>query len=101
EAIERDLSVTRIPADAINANNDVLRRGVDALGWKGGPLMHNRVGCQRSGFCELGCSYDAKQNALKVVLPQAFADGAKVYSDVDVRRVLWKNRRAYGVEAYA
>ena len=59
-----------------NANNEVLRAGCDALGWRGGPLQHNRVGCQQSGFCELGCAYDAKQNALKVVLPQAVEAGA-------------------------
>jgi choline dehydrogenase-like flavoprotein len=84
EAIERDLSVTEMTAAMRNANNEVLRKGCEALGWKGAPLKHNRVGCQQSGFCELGCSYDAKQNALKVVLPQAVAAGARVYADVEV-----------------
>jgi choline dehydrogenase-like flavoprotein len=101
EAIERDLSVSDIPPDAVNANNDVLRRGVEALGWRGGLLRHNRVGCVRSGFCELGCAYDAKQNALKVVLPQALGAGAKIYADVEARRVLVKGGRAAGVEAVA
>ena len=101
EAVERDLDVSPIPPDAVNANNDVLRRGVEALGWRGGPLMHNRVGCVRSGFCELGCAYDAKQNALKVVLPQALAAGAKIYADVEARRVVVKDGRASGVEAVA
>src|SRR5580693_7664568 len=81
EAIERDLSVTRISDAQRNANNDALRRGCEALGWKGGMLAHNRVGCLGSGFCELGCAYDAKQNALKVVLPQALSAGARIYSD--------------------
>jgi choline dehydrogenase-like flavoprotein len=101
ETIERDLSVSRIPETDVNANNDVLRRGIRALGWKGGALAHNRMGCQKSGFCELGCSYDAKQNAAKVVLPQAFVAGARVYSDVDVRRVVMESGRVKGVEANA
>lgn len=101
EAIERDLSVSAIPADAVNANNDVLRRGVSALGWRGGALRHNRVGCRRSGFCELGCSYNAKENALKIVLPQAFAAGAKVYSDVDVRKVVHDGTHALGIDGVA
>ena len=62
-ASKRDLSVTEIEPARRNANNRVLERGVRALGWKGGPLRHNRVGCQGSGFCEIGCPYDAKQNA--------------------------------------
>jgi choline dehydrogenase-like flavoprotein len=101
EAIERDLSVSEIPAAMRNANNDVLRAGSEALGWRSGPLKHNRVGCQESGFCELGCTYDAKQNALKVVLPQAVAAGARVYSDVEAVRVLHNGTRVTGVLAVA
>jgi choline dehydrogenase-like flavoprotein len=101
EVIERDLSVSEIPASMRNANNDVLRAGCEALGWRGGPLKHNRVGCQESGFCELGCAYDAKQNALKIVLPQAIAAGARVYADVEVVRLVHDGARVTGVHAVA
>ena len=101
DAIERDLSVTEIVAPMRNENNRALERGVKALGWKGGPMKHNRIGCQQSGFCELGCAYDAKQNALKVMIPAAEASGAVVYSDVEVRRVLHDAGRVTGVEAVA
>jgi choline dehydrogenase-like flavoprotein len=101
ETIERDLSVSLIPDDWRNANNDVLRSGCEALGWRGAPLAHNRIGCQRSGFCELGCAYDAKQNALKIVLPQAVAAGARVYADVKAMRVMHDGARATGVQAIA
>ena len=97
ETIERDLSVSPMGADVRNANNEVLRAGCEALGWRGGPLAHNRVGCQQSGFCELGCAYDAKQNALKVLLPQAVAAGASVYSDVLVTRIVHDGARVTGV----
>jgi choline dehydrogenase-like flavoprotein len=101
ERIEQDLSVLPIPEAFLNRNNDALRRGVAALGWKGAILSHNRVGCQLSGFCELGCAYDAKQNALKVVVPQALAAGARVYADVRVRRVTHEAGRVTGVDAVA
>jgi choline dehydrogenase-like flavoprotein len=101
ETIERELSVTRIPDESVNANNDVLRRGTQALGWKGGVLAHNRIGCIGSGYCEVGCTYDAKQNAMKVVVPQAIAAGAKVHADVDVRRVTFSRGAVTGVEAVA
>jgi choline dehydrogenase-like flavoprotein len=99
--IESELSVAPIPAESENGNNLALRRGVTALGWHGGPLAHNRVGCQQSGFCELGCSYDAKQNALKIVLPDAMRAGADVYADVEATRVLVLGGRAAGVEGVA
>ena len=97
EAIERDLSVSEIDPSMRTANNDLLRAGCDALGWRGGPLKHNRVGCAESGFCELGCSYDAKQNALKVVLPQAVEAGARVYADVQVVSIVHDGHRAGGI----
>ncbi len=101
EQIEQDLNVAPIPEAWLNANNDALRRGVQALGWRGAVLSHNRVGCQLSGFCELGCAYDAKQNALKVVVPQALAAGARVYSDVHVEQVTHEAGRVTGVDAVA
>jgi choline dehydrogenase-like flavoprotein len=101
EAIERDLGVAEIPVAMQNANNDVLRRGCEALGWKGASLWHNRIGCQQSGFCELGCAYDAKQNALKVVLPQALAAGADVYASVEAVRLLHDGKHVFGVEGVA
>ncbi len=99
--IERDLSVSRIPDDRVNANNDVLRRGIAALGWRGGGLSHNRVGCIGSGFCELGCAYDAKRNARKVLIPEALERGASVYADVRATRVLHDGRTVLGVEGRA
>jgi choline dehydrogenase-like flavoprotein len=97
EAIESDLSIAEIPAPMRNANNEALRQGCEALGWKSGPLWHNRIGCVQSGFCELGCAYDAKQNALKVLVPQAVAAGARVYADVVAERVMHDGVRVAGV----
>ena len=101
DSVERDLSVSEIEPARRNLNNRVLERGVRALGWRGGPLRHNRVGCQGSGFCEIGCPYDAKQNAKKVLVPNALDHGARVVSDVEVTRILHDGRRARGVSARA
>ncbi len=101
ETIEEDLSVSPMLAEWENGNNLALRRGTTALGWRGGPLKHNRIGCQQSGFCELGCTYDAKQNALKIVIPEAVRAGADVYADVAVERVLAEGGRVTGVRGVA
>jgi choline dehydrogenase-like flavoprotein len=101
EVVERDLSVTPLAESDLNRNNALLKRGVEKLGWKGGLLAHNRVGCLRSGFCELGCAFDAKQNALKVLVPEAVKRGAHVYADTRAERILVENGRAVGIEARA
>jgi choline dehydrogenase-like flavoprotein len=98
-ATEADLGVTALDARALNANNDRFRAGVTSLGYRGGYLSHNRRGCVGSGFCELGCSFNAKQNALKVLIPQALAAGARVLCDARADRVLTEKGRASGVLA--
>ncbi len=100
-AVERQLSVSKVPEREWNRNNQLLAAGVAALGWRGGPVLHNRSGCQGSGFCELGCPFDAKQNASKVLLPQAERDGARVLSDTQVKWVDHDGRRVRGLEAIA
>jgi choline dehydrogenase-like flavoprotein len=97
--IERRLSVSPLGAAQLNANNAALARGCQALGYRGGYLAHNRVGCAGSGFCELGCPYDAKENALKVFISQAVRDGAQVLADTWALRVERDGRRATRVIA--
>jgi choline dehydrogenase-like flavoprotein len=99
EVVERDLSVSKLEPSDMNRNNLLLKRGVEALGWQGGLLSHNRKGCARSGFCELGCAFDAKQNALKVLVPEALQAGAALHVNMRAERILVENGRAVGVQA--
>ena len=99
EAVERELGVEPIGPDRVNRNNEILLRGAAALGFATAGLSHNRKGCIGSGFCELGCPFDAKQNALKVLLPRALAGGARVRPRARARRILFEGKRAVGVEA--
>lgn len=99
--VERLLGVEPIPLDQRNKANQLLERGVQALGWKGGGLAHNRRGCTASGFCELGCSYDGKNNASKILLPRAVAAGAQVVSLCQATRLIVEGGAVRGVEAVA
>lgn len=87
DAVAADLHIAEVPWAQVNRNNRLLKAGADALGWKNGPLLHNRVGCIGSGFCELGCAYDAKMNAARVLLPDAEAHGARLVTRARVTRV--------------
>jgi choline dehydrogenase-like flavoprotein len=101
QVVERDLAVQRIEEGRLNRNNQILKRGVEQLGWRGDILMHNRKGCVGSGFCELGCAFDAKQNAQKVLVPDAVAAGATVYADCRAVKVVVEDGRATAVRAHA
>lgn len=98
-AVEEELHVTPLGEADVNRNNAIMRSGVERLGWKGSLLRHNRQGCQRSGFCELGCAYNAKENAAKIVIPSALQLGAYVVCDARVVQILHDGKRVKGVVA--
>lgn len=96
--VATELGVHRIPDDRVNENNAVLARGRDALGWAGGRLSHNRdEGCRQSGFCELGCAFNGKRNAAKLLIPQALANDALVISDARIDQIRTRDGVVIGV----
>jgi len=99
EEVERRISVSTLGEADLGSNSYALKRGCERLGYRGGYLSHNRVGCTKSGFCELGCAFDAKENALKVFITSAVEKGAVVLADTWATRVRFDGRRATAVEA--
>jgi len=97
ERVERTLKVKQIRPDEVNALNAVIRRGVEKLGWSGFVTRHNREGCVQSGYCILGCSYDAKQSMLVTYVPKASSAGARIFSNARVERIEVANGRVTGV----
>ena len=98
EAVETLLNVHRVPDERMNANNRIIERGIQSLGWRGGRLAHNRDDrCQQSGFCELGCAYNGKTNALRVLVPPAIESGALFLTDARVDQIEFSDRKATGV----
>lgn len=103
ERIERETHTRAVPDDAHNPVNRALLSGAAALGWHAGPARINARGCVRSGFCGLGCRYDARQGAAAVHLPMAMHAGARLFTDVRADRVevaerggRWPLRRVHG-----
>jgi choline dehydrogenase len=73
-------------AQAPNANNSVLKRGCDALGWESHVIPRNVKGCWDSGYCGLGCPVNAKQSMLVSTIPAALQHGATLVHRLRVRR---------------
>ena len=74
EHMERRLDVMLWGAQ--NANNDVLKRGCDKLGWESHAIPRNVKGCWNSGYCGFGCPVNAKQSMLVSTIPVALSNGA-------------------------
>ena len=99
--VEAVLGVSDITLEMMNRHNQIFQEGVQQLGWKGNLMRHNRLGCVRSGFCELGCAYDAKNNACKILLPRFIKAGGEVFTHCMATRILHRGGAAVGVEAVA
>ena len=87
DRVESETHTRTMPEDAHNPPNRALLDGARALGWSAAPARINAKGCVRSGFCGLGCRYDAKQGTAAVHVPMALAAGARLVTDVRVDRV--------------
>lgn len=97
--VEETIHVQPVPWEIIGTNAQVFHRGVQALGYRGAPLLRNMEGCRGCGVCAFGCPSDAKQAMHLSYLPRAAAHGARVYARCRARHILTEKGRAVGVEA--
>lgn len=82
--------------------DEVLRRGLEALGWHVDAMPRDVVGCEQGvvcGSCGYGCPLGAKQSTMRTWLEDAAAAGARLLVGTKARRVLVENGRAVGVDA--
>lgn len=98
ERVERMLKVKPIRPDEVNALNNKIRQGCEKLGYSGFVTNHNREHCTQSGFCLLGCPFDAKQSMLITYIPAADRAGARIYANCPVRRLTAAAGRVQAVE---
>ena len=87
DEVEEEVHARTVPDDAHSPNNRIIFEGARKLGWSAYPGKINASGCVRSGFCGLGCRYDAKQSVLFNYLPRAIKAGARLLSDVRAERI--------------
>ena len=96
DLVEHDVHARRVPDDAHSPNNRIILDGARALGWRARPATINAKGCLRSGFCGIGCRYDAKQGTLLTYVPRALARGARLVADARAARIEVLERAARG-----
>lgn len=81
------LETNRIGEDLVNENNRLLLDAAAARGYSAGTFDHNRVNCRQSGYCLIGCSYDAKKGCHLTYIPRADSAGARIHTDVRIHKL--------------
>jgi choline dehydrogenase-like flavoprotein len=101
ERVERNLKVKPILEREINELNRVFRDGAEKLGYSGLVAKHNRENCVQSGFCILGCAFDAKMSMLVTYVPRAEKNGARILASARAERIETRNGRVARVRGHA
>jgi long-chain-alcohol oxidase len=86
----------------ISRREQVLDRGLRALGWHVDAMPRNVVGCDQGkvcGYCGYGCALGAKQSSTKTWLADAQRHGARFVVETRALRVRIQAGSATGVEA--
>lgn len=86
----------------VSAREQILDRGLKALGWHAAAMPRNVVGCEQGkicGYCGYGCAIGAKQSTAKTWLADAQAAGARFVAETRAQRVRIEAGVATGVEA--
>ena len=87
----------------VNANNAVITRGGQALGYRLGTIQRNARNCDptQCGFCVLGCRHGGKQSTLVTFLHDAQGAGrdTRIVANCRADRIVMDNGRARAVEA--
>jgi choline dehydrogenase-like flavoprotein len=85
----------------VSRREQVLDRGLRALGWHVEAMPRNVVGCDQGkvcGYCGYGCALGAKQSATKTWLADAQQHGARFVVETRALRVRIEAGAATGVE---
>jgi long-chain-alcohol oxidase len=86
----------------VSRREQVLDRGLRALGWHVDAMPRNVIGCDQGkvcGYCGYGCALGAKQSSTKTWLADAQQQGARFVVETRALRVRIESGSATGVEA--
>ncbi|MDG2305145.1 MAG: GMC family oxidoreductase [Candidatus Binatia bacterium] len=97
QAVEEFLGVAPTPDEVQGARNLLFRDACNELGYSSEPIARNVQGCRGSGECFTGCRTRAKQSTDISYVPAAIRDGARVFTSLQVDRLLTRGSRVWGV----
>jgi len=97
--VERTLGVAPSNRAVWGGNNAFCQRGLEALGWSGGPMPRNAPACVGCGSCGTGCPTGAKLSVAKTFIPMSEKLGARYVTRARVMSFLEDGTRVKGVRA--
>lgn len=97
DTLEREMLVRPVHDGIATGSDRLMRLGGERTGLDHRTIRRSEDGCQGSGRCFMGCPHDAKQSTTINYLRRAVEDGASVFSNAKVERVVVEGGRATAV----
>lgn len=99
DRVDTFIKVSETADELLGKNGQLMLKGLNHLGWKGGRVPRNAPGCTGRAVCTLGCPEKAKQATHLAYLPVARSKGAKVFLNTTATRLTRSGKSITGVEA--
>ncbi len=97
EKVEQRINVAPQSPESLGRGDMLFKKAADKLGWLIHPNRRNQKDCTGEGVCVFGCPTDRKQSVLITYIPRALENGARLYTDVKIKKAIMKDGRAMGV----
>jgi choline dehydrogenase-like flavoprotein len=87
-------------SDVSGENNNLIVRGLAALGFEGGLAPRSTPGCVGCGVCYFSCPSRGKGSTDLTYFPRAVSAGARILAETKVTDILIEGDRAVGVRGH-
>lgn len=98
DVAEKFMGVKPVDDDVQGVRNILFKEAGDKLNIPVETITRNEYGCKGSGFCNNGCPNGAKLSTDLRGIPETIYDGGRVYTSVNVDRLLTTGNRVRGIE---
>lgn len=98
DIVEEFMGVTPVRPEIMGIRNNLFKEACETLNIPGEPIRRNENGCKGSGLCNNGCPNGAKLSTDLRGIPEVLYNGGRVYTCVNVDKVLQSGTRIRGIE---
>ena len=100
EKVEKIINASPQHPNSISKADMLFHQAARKMGYLIRRNNRNQKNCVGEGVCPFGCLNERKRSVLVTYIPMAMSAGARLYADCKAEKIIVKNGRAVGIEAW-